>query len=391
MIQEPLQLFGYLAGITGFLFWLGSLKRFESFFGVLPPIVWVYLVPSLLTAAGLTPSSHSVYDMMAYILLPFALFLLTITIDLKAVLGLGKMALGMMMVGTAGVVIGTAVSYMVFRSYLPADGWQSLASLAGSWIGGTGNMVAIQQSLEAPSAILGPVIIVDSVVGYGWFGILIFLAAFQKRFDAAVGADRSALDRLDQQLKESKADRIPAELPTIALIVGLGLAIAAAARALSVKLPVLGDPTVISHSTWAILIVVTLGLAVSFTRVRDLERSGASTIGYYGLYLMVASIGASADLTSLIDAPAFALAGLLAISIHIGLLLAAAKLFRAPLFFVATGSMANIGGAATAPIMAGVYMPALAPVGLLMAVVGYVLGIYAALGGAKLLAMLSTI
>lgn len=391
MIQEPVQLFGYLAGLTGFIFWLGSLKRFEPFFKVLPPIVWVYLAPSILTALGLTPSSHAVYNLMSYILLPFALFLLTITIDLKAVRSLGKMALGMMLVGTAGVIIGTAVSYMVFRNYLPADGWQSLASLAGSWIGGTGNMVAIQQSLEAPSAILGPVIIVDSVVGYGWFGLLIFLAVFQKRFDKAVNADRSALDRLETQLEKNKSDRIPAELPTVALIIGLGLAVAVAARTFSVELPVLGDPTVISHSTWAILIVVTLGLAVSFTRVRELERSGASTIGYYALYLMVASIGASADMTSLMDAPAFALAGLLAISIHIGMLFAAAKLFRAPMFFVATGSMANIGGAATAPIMAGVYMPSLAPVGLLMAVVGYILGIYAALGGAKLLAVLSTL
>jgi uncharacterized membrane protein len=151
------------------------------------------------------------------------------------------------------------------------------------------------------------------------------------------------------------------------------------------RLPRLGDPTIISGTTWAVLLVVTVGLALSFTRLRELETVGASAAGYTALYLLLAAIGAQADLKAVIDAPVYLAAGAVWIAIHVGLLLIVARLIRAPLFFVATGSMANIGGAASAPVVAGVYHPALAPVGLLMAVAGYVLGIYGALAAAWLL------
>jgi uncharacterized membrane protein len=161
--------------------------------------------------------------------------------------------------------------------------------------------------------------------------------------------------------------------------------------ALADRLPSLGNPTIISGSTWAILIVVTLGLVLSFTRLRVLEHAGASRVGYFALYLLLTSIGARADLAAVLDAPMYMITGLVWILIHIMVLLIVAKLIRAPLFFVATGSMANIGGAASAPIVAGVYFPAMAPIGLLMGVSGYILGIYAALLAARILGYLSTI
>ena len=146
--------------------------------------------------------------------------------------------------------------------------------------------------------------------------------------------------------------------------------------------------TIVSGGTWAVLIAVTVGLALSFTPMRRLEPDGASRIGFAALYLLLTSIGAHADLNAVFEAPAYMLMGVVWLAVHIGLLFLAAKLLKAPLFFVATGSMANVGGAASAPIVAGVYLPAMAPVGLLMAVAGYVLGIYAALGCAWMLGQL---
>jgi uncharacterized membrane protein len=150
-------------------------------------------------------------------------------------------------------------------------------------------------------------------------------------------------------------------------------------------MPAMGDPTIISQTTWAVLVVVSVGLALSFTPLFKLEEHGASRIGYLALYMLLTAIGARADLRAVLDAPAFFAAGVLWIAIHVGVLLLIGRLVRAPLFFVATGSMANVGGPVSAPIVAGVYHPAMAPVGLLMAVVGYVLGIYAGLGTAWLL------
>ncbi len=172
-------------------------------------------------------------------------------------------------------------------------------------------------------------------------------------------------------------------------MIGLGMAGAVVSVNLGARLPRLGDPTIISSTTWAVLIVVTVGLLLSFTRLRDFEKVGASQLGYTGLYLLLAGIGAQADLIAVLQAPVYLVAGAVWIAIHVGFLVVAARIVKAPLFFIATGSMANIGGAATAPVVAGIYHPAMAPVGLLMAVAGYVLGIYGALLCAWILGVLA--
>lgn len=393
LITEPTALFACLAGLLGLVFWLSTVPALKKGFEYLPPVIWAYFLPMFTTTAGITPAASPVYDWMSSYLLPFSLFLLMITVDLRAILRLGPIALAMMLAGTLGVVLGGPIAYLLFEGALPPDAWKGFAALSGSWIGGTANLVAIQQSVGAPPSAIGPIIVVDTMVGYGWMGVLIFLSAFQGRFDRWVGADTAFVERLNRQLAEMDTTRRPAGTGDLAIIVGLGMAATALAVAGGAALPALGseEATIISHATWAILLVVTAGLLLSFTPLRRLERPGASRVGYFALYLLLTSIGAKADLAAVLDVPVYLLAGAVWILIHIGVLLLAARLLRAPLFFVATGSMANIGGAASAPIVAGVYLPAMAPVGVLMGVAGYILGIYAALGCAQLLAMAATL
>lgn len=389
MITEPTTLFALLAAVLALIFWMSTLDPFKKFFEYLPPVIWAYFVPMFLTTFGLTPSSSPVYDWMARYLLPIALFLLMITVDLPAMLKLGGTAILMMLAGTAGIVIGGPVAYIAFGSLLPADAWQGLATLSGSWIGGTANMLAIKESVGASDDILGPIIVVDTVVGYGWMGVLIFLSVFQERFDNWIGADTAVMERTNETLLALDNERRPTSITDLTVILGMAFAATVLALAAGGALPALGDPTIISSTTWAVLIVVTAGLMLSFTGVRKLERAGASRVGFLALYLLLTSIGAQADLAAVLDAPYYLLAGVLWIAIHISLLMLMARIIRAPLFFVATGSMANIGGAASAPIVASVYLPAMAPVGLLMAVAGYFLGIYAALGCAWILGQLA--
>lgn len=391
MITDPTTLFATLAAVLAAVFWLSTLKPLARFFEFLPPVIWAYFVPMIMTTAGLTPSLSPVYSWMSTYLLPFSLFLLMLTVDVPAILKLGKTALTMMLAGTAGIVIGGAVAYLIFNKFLPDNAWQGMSILSGSWIGGTANMVFIQDSVGADDSILGPIIVVDTIVGYGWMGILIFLSAFQKPFDRWIKADTTVIEKTNQRLAEMDTTRRPTGVPDLAFIVGMALFVSVLAMALADQLPSIGNPTIISGSTWAILIVVTLGLILSFTRLRTLEHAGASRVGYYALYLLLTSIGARADVAAVLDAPMYMVTGLVWILIHIMILLIVAKLIRAPLFFVATGSMANIGGAASAPIVAGVYFPAMAPIGLLMGVSGYILGIYAALLAARILSYLSTI
>jgi len=391
VITEPTTLFATLAAVLAGVFWLSTLKPLAKFFEIMPPVIWAYFAPMILTTIGITPSESTVYTWMSTYLLPFALFLLMLTTDLPAILKLGKTAIVMMLAGTAGIVIGGPVAYLLFHSFLPADAWQGLATLSGSWIGGTANMLFIKDSVGASDSILGPIIVVDTVVGYGWMGILIFLSAFQKRFDTWTGADMSVLERTNARLTEMDTTRVPITMPDLAYIVGFTLLMAVLAIQASRYLPDLGNPVIISGSTWAILLVVTVGLALSFTPMRKLEHAGASKVGYLALYLLLTSIGARADLAAVLDAPMYMVTGAVWIIIHIMILFIVAKLIKAPLFFVATGSMANIGGAASAPVVAGVYFPAMAPVGLLMGVSGYILGIYASLFAAKILSYLSTV
>lgn len=388
VFTDPMSVFAFLATLVAAIFWVSGVKRFEKFFEYVPPVIFVYFLPMFATTFGITPSASPAYDWTTRYLLPLALFLLMISIDLKGVAKLGPMALFMITAGTIGIIVGGPISLAVFGSWLPEDAWKGFAALSGSWIGGTANMVAIAESVDTPESAFGPIIVVDTVVGYGWMGVLLFFSVWQKKFDKFTNADTSAIEETNARLAEMDQDRHPITVRDATFLIGLGMGAAVLSVALGEKIPSLGDPTIISATTWAVLIIVTGGLLLSFTPLRDFEKVGASQLGYTALYLLLAGIGAQADLRAVIQAPVYLLAGALWIAIHVAILLLAARIIRAPLFFVATGSMANIGGAASAPVVAGVYHPAMAPVGLLMAVVGYVFGIYGALLCAYLLSLI---
>ena len=386
LLNDPMAVFAFLAGIVALVFWLSGLQRLRGFFAVVPPVIFVYFVPMLTTTAGITPSASPLYNWTSSYLLLFALLLLMVSVDVRSILKLGGMALFMVAAGTAGIVIGGPVSLLIFQNWLPADAWTGFAALSGSWIGGTANMVAIGESVGTSPDAMGPVIVVDTVVGYGWMGVLIALVGMQHRYDKRTRARTAAVEETNRRLEALGSERRALSLRDAILMIGLGMACAVFAKWVGGELPDAGDPTIISSTTWAVLIVVTGGLILSFTPARRLETVGASDLGYTALYLLLAGIGAKADLRAVLDTPVYLAAGAVWILIHIGVLLLAARIVRAPLFFVATGSMANVGGAVSAPVVAGVYHRAMAPVGLLMAVAGYILGIYGALGCAWLLA-----
>ena len=390
LVSTPMGIAALFCAILGLVFWLDSFEALEPVFKYLPPVIWAYFVPMLCTTFGITPAESAVYDWMSTYLLPFSLFLLMITVDLQAILRLGPMALFMLCAGTLGIVVGGPVAFALFQSFFEDPvAWKGFAALSGSWIGGTANMVAMKQSVGTPDSTLGPLLVVDVVAGYGWMGVLIFLSAYQDRFDNWMNADTSTMDALQEKMQNAEETRHPVTLRDLAMMIGIALAATVGSQAVGGVLPEIGTPTIISTDTWAILLVVTAGLLLSFTPLQKMEDAGASRVGYFALYLLLTSIGAKADLMAVLDVPLYLLAGVVWIAIHIAFLMAAARMVRAPLFFVATGSMANVGGAASAPIVAGVYLPAMAPVGLLMGVAGYILGIYAALGCSWLLGLVA--
>ena len=387
MITHPTGLFVYLAVVLGVIFWLSRLPALSRIFKVTPAIIYAYFVPTLSTTFGITPMSSPTYDWMVRYLLPFSLMLLMVTVDVRAILRLGGMALIMMLTGTLGIVIGGPIALALLGTWLPSDTWLGLAALSGSWIGGTANMVAIAESVGTPDSLLGPIIVVDTVVGYGWMGILLFFSAWQTRYDRRIGARTAAIEAVNRSLAEQDRKRRPTEIADMAMILAIGLGGAFLCILDGDRLPRLGDPTIISHTTWAVVLATTLGLALSFTPMSRIEEAGGSRIGYVALYLLLTAIGAQADLKAVLEVPLYLAVGAIWIAIHAFGLLLVSRWVKAPLFFVATGSMANVGGAVSAPIVASVYHPALAPVGLLMGVSGYIIGIYAGLVCAWLLSL----
>jgi uncharacterized membrane protein len=378
LITDPLFLLAYLAGVVGLVFQLSRVARLQRLFDRLPALVWTYFLPMLSTSAGLIPDDSALYRAMARYLLPASLVLLLISADLKAIARLGRTALVVMAAGCLGVALGCVVAFLILRPWLPAEAWKAAGALAGTWIGGSANLIAVGTALGLSSELQGVIIIVDTVVGYTWMGVLIALAGYQDRFDRVNGADRSVVDRVGARLAERRATSArPIAVPDATLMVGLAIALTAVCLWAGEILPPVGR--VLNPFSWAIILLTTVALLLSLTPLSRLEDAGASTLGYAGFYLLLASVGAQGDLRKVASHPQFVLFGVIVIAVHAVLTLAAIRMLRAPLFFFGAASQACVGGYASAPVVAAIYQPSMAPVGLLLAVLGNVIGTYAGL------------
>ncbi len=390
VLQDPMAIFAFCTCVCAFVFWSTKQTWAKKFYSIIPSIVLIYYLPTFATTFGLIPSASPVYGWMRDYLLPFSLFILMITADIPAILKIGPKAIVMMCVGTLGIVIGGPIAFLLFSHWLPPDTWKGLAALSGSWIGGGGNFAAIKESVSAPDSIVGPIIIVDTAVGYTWMGVLLFLANYQKRIDKWNGASSGVLEDINKRLKDFQESQVkPITLADASLTIALGFVGAVVCNKLGeliyavthpflrVNLPQLDS--IFTGFTWMVILISTSGILLSFTPMRRIESGGASKLGYAALYLFLTSIGAKADLHGIVEAPVLMLVGTVWIIIHVAFLFAGARLFKAPMFLLAIGSQANIGGAATAPVVAAAYYESMAPVGLLMGVMGYLLGNYAGL------------
>lgn len=378
LVADPVGVLTVLLVVLAAIFWFGETGPGKRLFSVVPRLVFCYFIPTTLTTLGILPDSSPLYDWIKDYLLPTSLVLLILALDVPGILRLGPKALIMLLAGTAGVVVGAPIALFLFLNIVPPDTWQGMTALSGSWIGGGANMVALAQMAGTSDTMFGMMVIVDVAVANVWMGVLLYAAGRAAQIDRWTGADTSAIDELKRRVTEFEARHV--RLPTledlilIAAVGFLGMWVATlAGRQLGAVLPVL------SATVWKFIVVTALAVALSFSPARKLEGAGASKIGSLMLYVLVASIGAHADFMQMREAPVLVAVGAVWMLFHVAFLLLVAKLIKAPVFFVAVGSQANIGGAASAPVVASAFHPSLAPVGVLLAVAGYVLGTYAGL------------
>jgi len=396
LVTNDAVVLGLLATILGGVFYANNHPAFKKFFTYVPALLLCYFLPSLLNTFGIVDGDASrVYHVASRYLLPGCLVLLLLNLDLKAILNLGPKAGVMFLTGTVGIVIGGPIALLVMSAIFPdmigVDGpnavWRGMTTVAGSWIGGGANQAAMKEIYEVGGDIFSSMVTVDIVVANLWMAVLLIMAGRAKQIDAAAGADTSTIDAL--RIKAEKYNSENDKLPTVAdlmYIVAVGFAATAVGHVVADNLtpymvenfPQLDKYSLHSKFFWLVITCTVIGLILSFTRARKLESVGASKVGTAYLYILIASIGLHMDVSKIIESPKFFMLGGIWMLVHASLMLGMAKLIKAPLFFMAVGSQANVGGAASAPVVASAFHPALAPVGVLLAVCGYLLGTFAA-------------
>ncbi len=391
-------IFGIIMLMLGMVFYTSNLDSpfWKKFYKIIPALLVCYFLPSLLKAVGLiNPSESRLYFVASRYLLPASIVLLTISVDLKEIAKLGSKAVIMFVAGTVGIVIGGPLTILLLSQVAPDlvggappnEVWRGMTTIAGSWIGGGANQAAMKEVFEVNDELFSKMVTVDIIVGNIWLGVLIAGVAVAKLIDKKLKADSSAIEALKNKMEAYQAsiERTPT-LTDLMKVLMVGFACTGFAHfgsdlivpVLTANFPQLDKYSLLSGFFWLVVIATTLGVVLSFTKLRELEGVGASRVGRAFIYILVATIGMNMDIVAIFYNPGYFFLGIIWIMFHVLLLATVAKLIKAPYFFIAVGSTANVGGAASSPVIATEFHPSLAPVGVLMAVLGYVLGTYGA-------------
>lgn len=435
-------IFGILCVILALIFYTSQQQSFKKFYSIVPALLLCYFIPSIFSSLGLIADKwidvtetikhlsnlygnldgvidletlktyitdnnikssdykefigkSNLYYVSSRFLLPASLVLLTLSIDLKGVFKLGPKALIMFLTATIGVMIGGPIAILFFNYIAPdilvqvegTELWKGLSTVAGSWIGGGANQLAMKEQWEVSDSLFSIMAVVDVLVAEVWMAFLLIGVAKSDKIDKWLKADNSSITNLKNKMEKFTLEtaRIPS-FTDLMILLGIAFGVTTIGHLVGDNLgsyitdnvPALVDFGLGSAFFWLIITATTVGIFLSFTKMKSYEGAGASKIGTVFIYILVASIGMKMNLNAIVENISLFAIGLVWMIFHVGLLFLVAKIIKAPYFFLAVGSKANIGGAASAPVVAGAFHPSLAPVGVLLAVLGYALGTYGA-------------
>jgi uncharacterized membrane protein len=374
LISSSTGVLAVLVGIAAFYFFLEERTQWK-FFQFFPPLLWIYATPVVLNNLDVIPTASPVYDTLRSLALPVFIVLMLLNVDVAAAVRVMGRGVLVMLLGSIGVVVGGVVSYAIVGHWLDEGAWRAFGTLAGSWIGGTGNMAAAAEGLGATPEHLGLAILADNLVYVVWLPILLGCKSFADRFNKWARVDESRLHEMEKAALAEGSEEVPVEMRHYLYLGAIAVITAWTAGALAPLLPELQP--VLSTSTWNLLLVTTFALGLSVTSVSKIP--GSQNLAIALIYLFVAGMGARAALSGLGQAPAFVLGAFIWIFIHGAFILAGAYFLRVDMHSVAIASAANVGGAASAPVVAAYHRESLVPASILMALIGYALGNYLAI------------
>ncbi len=388
MIENGFTYLVALMMIASSIVYIEKKSRYKIF-EYLPAIVIIYFTVMLASTFGLWEKTESVtatYKTVKSNLLPAMIFLMLLLADMREIFKLGKKMILTFLLASTSIALGFIGMFALFHGYFDTESWKAFAALSGSWMGGTANMVAIQGALDLPDSAMGYTLLIDSINYAIWVMILLALVPFAKRFNAWSKADTSVIDEVGKMLALKEARKKPIDFASLFFLLGTALFVSALAQYGASFLP---NTSFLTNSTWIVIIATLAGILFAMTPLAKI--SGSSELANIMLYLIVALIASRANFAELTQAPLYIFAGFVIIAIHVSIMLIFAKLFKLDLFSLGVASLANIGGVASAPILASAYSKALIPIGVLMAMMGYILGTFAGLLVGKVLESISKI
>ncbi len=370
MIENSFHYIAILIIIIGLVAWIEK-KYPYKIFEILPSIVIIYALVMTLSSLGLWSKNEGIentYNAFKDALLPSMIFLMLLDADIRLIGKLGKKMIFTFLLATISIMFGFIISFSLFHNFLSSDAWMGFAALCGSWIGGTGNMMAVAGALNVPSETMGNILVTDSINYTLWVMLLLTLVPFAAKFNKWNNSDTSIIDEVSKKLgsTSSKSDISSASM---LLLLGVSFGVNIGSDILASLLP---TTKFLSHYTWLVLISTAFGILAAMTPIAKI--GGSNVISSMMLYLLVALIASRADFSQMSQAPTFIIAGATVLLIHLALMIFFAKIFKLDLFSIGVASLANIGGVASAPILASAYSKALIPIGVLMALMGYILG-----------------
>ena len=384
-ISSPIGVLTVLCGVGAFFFWLEERTK-AKLFNYFPPLIFIYALPAVMSNTGLLVNKSPVYDWLSSAVLPMFLIIMLLKVDVASTVRMMGRGIFVMLFGTAGVVVGAPLAFLLVKDKLPDDVWKAFGSLAGSWIGGTGNMAAVSEGLETSPEGFGLAVLGDNLVYMIWLPILLGSKSFADRFNRFMRVDNKRMHMLENLQVRTEERQENVKMRHFLYLLVLGFVCTWLAQTISVKLPEI-EP-VLTAGSWRILLITTMGLLLSLTPARRIPASHELAMAL--LYIFIANMGAKADLSGLTASAAwFILACFIWITVHGAFCLLGAYLLRVDVHSTAIASAANIGAAASAPVVASHHNKKLVPVSILMALMGYAIGTYAAFLAAWLCSKLS--
>ena len=398
LITNDAVVLGILMGILGLVFWTSesNIVFFKKLYTFIPPILLCYFLPGLLNSMGIISGTTSgLYTMASRYLLPASLVLFTLSLDLREIWKLREKAGLMFITASISIMLGGPAAVFLVSLFAPEivggegaeEVWRGLSTVAGTWIGGGANQAAMYEIFKPSPDLFSAMVALDVFISYLWMALLLFGAGKNILINRFLKADDQSVTEIKDKIEayQQSIMRIP-KMEDIILILGIGFGITGIAHFgadyiapwITINAPYLSAFSLTSGFFWLVIIATTLGMILSFTRLRNLEGAGASRIGSVLLYVLIATIGMQMNIMAIFNKPGILIVGLVWILIHVIVIFIVAKLTKTPFFFLAVGSMANIGGPASAPVIASAFHPSLAPIGVLLAVFGYVIGTYGA-------------